>query len=325
MRTGVNPEKFKNNKIHYYQHRVIVPVYIPNLEEEFYKNSFEVLKTCLNSLFCTTESKYTAITIINNNCCNEISEYLESLLRDKRIDKINKYSQNKGKVYSVLSELNSSYEEFITITDADVFFMDNWLLHTINVFNQFSNVAFVSPLPCPSNYKYLNRPLLLKEFFNIKLKRVVSDKSFQLYEEGVNPKVDYFEGKKWNWKLGQYVLVNKDKQACVGATHFAFTLNRKYLNLKDLKGPEFVFRNGDEKKYLEKFIEESLGYRLSTVDTYAYHMGNTLESWVKKYKHTSSRNYMSFVSKPLKNKLFKIDFIIIRMLFKIIGSKIYKN
>ncbi|SNR76011.1 Glycosyl transferase family 2 [Lutibacter agarilyticus] len=325
MRTGVNPEKFKENKIFYLKHRIIIPVYIPNLEEDYYKNSYKVFKCHIESLLKTIDLKTTGITIINNNCCNIISEYIEGLLKENKIQKITKYSENKGKVYTIVSEIKSSYEEYITITDADVFFMNNWLSKSIEIFNNFPNAAFVTPLPCPANYKYLNRPLLVNEIFNLKIDNIVNLSSFDLFEDGVNPKEGYFEGKTWSWKSKQYMLENKNIQACVGASHFVFTIKKSYLKTVELNGPTYVFKNGDEKIYLERFIEENGGYRLSTTETYAYHMGNSIENWVKEYKHEEEKTNIVFSEKHIKNRFRKVKFFRTRILFKLIGDKMYKN
>ena len=47
MRIGVNPEKLKNAEIKYWKHRIIIPVYIPNIYEDYYANAFQVLKKCI--------------------------------------------------------------------------------------------------------------------------------------------------------------------------------------------------------------------------------------------------------------------------------------
>lgn len=325
MRIGSNPEKAKNNKIYYYQHRVIVPVYIPTLEHKYYEKAYDVFKKCIDSLLKTIDIKQTAITIIDNNCCDVISHYISQLLLNNKIQKVTKYHKNKGKVYTILSEIKSAYEEYITVTDADVFFMNGWFLKSIDIFNHYPKAAFVSPLPSPSNYKYLNRPLLINELFNLKKDNLVTVKSFKLYEEGVMPKENFFEGKKWNWKQQQYILKKENNTSCVGATHFIFTIKKSYTNNIDLKGPVYVFKNGDERKYIEKFIEKNGGYRLSTIDTNVYHMGNSIEKWVDEYKHIDNTSANIIANKINKIKYNKFYFFVVRVVFKIIGNKIYNN
>jgi hypothetical protein len=65
MRIGTNPEKKKNKIPIDSYHRVIIPVYIPHFNG-YFKDSFNVLKLCLDSLLKTVHLK-TRITIYNNN------------------------------------------------------------------------------------------------------------------------------------------------------------------------------------------------------------------------------------------------------------------
>jgi hypothetical protein len=325
MRIGVNPEKLKKAKHNYFLHRVIIPVYIPNLEEEYYKDSFEVFKKCIYSLFKTINKNTTVISVIDNNCSSEISKFIQELLEECKIQKLIKYSENKGKVYPILSEIKASYEPYLTISDADVFFMNNWEREVFDIFHNFPKAAVVSPLPCPFLYKYLNRPLLVNEFFNIKLDLNVKPENFQLFEQGVNPKKKFFEGKKWNWKEKQYIIKHKKIKACVGATHFVATIKREYLDFNKLLGTKFVFNNGDENEYLEKFIEENGGYRLSTMDTFAYHMGNTVENWIEDYDHSNTQIMRTKnVDNNLRNKN-KFYFLTYRIVFKFLSVFFYKN
>ena len=126
MRVGINPEKKKKEKIIYKQHRIIIPVYIPDSEDDYFKNSEKVFYLSINSLLRTIDKSETNITIINNNCKKEVADYIKSLFEKKEIEKLVNYSVNYGKVYSVLQEAKAAYEPFITIADADVLFFDNW-------------------------------------------------------------------------------------------------------------------------------------------------------------------------------------------------------
>mgnify|MGYP000344694740 CR=1 FL=1 len=76
MRIGSNPAKKETKiKINSY-HRIIVPIYIPNLTDEYFKKGLEVLKICLESLLLTVHQK-TRVSIICNGCCKEVEEYIE--------------------------------------------------------------------------------------------------------------------------------------------------------------------------------------------------------------------------------------------------------
>ena len=69
MRLGNNPEKEQNILEIDSYHRVVIPVYIPNLTEPYFQDGLKILKLCLQSLLKTVHAK-TRISIINNNCCS---------------------------------------------------------------------------------------------------------------------------------------------------------------------------------------------------------------------------------------------------------------
>ncbi len=77
MRVGHNPHKDKIQDASDYWHQVIIPVYIPN-HEGYFKDSFAILKLCLQSLLSTVHTK-TYISIVNNGSCDLIVDYLNSL------------------------------------------------------------------------------------------------------------------------------------------------------------------------------------------------------------------------------------------------------
>jgi cellulose synthase/poly-beta-1,6-N-acetylglucosamine synthase-like glycosyltransferase len=155
MRIGTNPKKLNVKKLIHKPHRVIIPVYILNLEEEYFKNALEVLKLSLDSLLATTNPEQTNITIINNNSCNEVDNFLEEYFQKSAIDKYVKRTQNRGKVETILSEALGSYEDFITIADADVLYWPGWLEESMKLFTRFSP-GVVMPLPAPNHYAMYN-------------------------------------------------------------------------------------------------------------------------------------------------------------------------
>ncbi len=322
MRTGTNPEKFKNTKIKYWKHRIIVPVHIPNTSEDYYLNTFEVLKASIHSIIETVDTNQTTITIIDNHCDKDVSAYLEELLSKNIISKLARYNENRGKVYPILSEARASFEDYITIADADVFFMNHWEQNVFSVFNTYNKAVMVSPLPVPQTAFYCNKNIWVEKWFSIKKGQVVDGKSFEMFEIGVNPSQGFFEGKKWSWKEKQYYVESKNVKACLGATHFVATYKRAaFDNIPRVK-PDFVFKNGDETKYIEKYLEHHGGYRLSTIDTYAYHMGNSIEKWVEDY---TFENKESIAFKSEKIAYYKpLRYYIISAFFKII-KKFNKN
>lgn len=273
MRIGTNPKKLNVKKLIHKPHRVIIPVYIPNLEEEYFKNALEVLKLSLDSLLATTNPEQTNITIINNNSCNEVDNFLEEYFQKSAIDKYVKRTQNRGKVEPILSEALGSYEDFITIADADVLYWPGWLEESMKLFTTFSP-GVVMPLPAPNHYAMHNLYCFNRAWLLGKLNwgQVVAKEDLIQFEKsiGVAKSMERFYRK-------QYYLKKNGVKACLGAGHFVATYDRQLFDFIDRsKKVKYIFQNGLEAEYLDNLSKITGACRLSTVQPYVYHMGNTI-------------------------------------------------
>ena len=276
MRKGVNPEKYKKEELPQFLHRVIVPVYIPNLEEAYYKNQLPVFNAFLENLFLTIDLKVTAVTLIDNNCCLPIKELIKSYLDN--IDKYIVYSENKGKVLPVLEEARGVQEKFITITDADVLFYSGWEQAVFEIFNGHPKAGVVAPLPSPSLAFYENTSVFTENYLfgRIGYDKIVQDRDAELYLYGMgNSSLLNRENRPYSWKEKQYFL-KKEPKAIVGAGHFVATYKSAMFK-GEAKFPVTKFKNGLEKEFIDELCDRRGWYRLSTVNTFAFHMGNNLE------------------------------------------------
>lgn len=278
MRIGVNPEKANSRKLVYKAHRIIIPIYIPDGDHIYFKNSFLVLQECIKSILNSIDIDKTAISILNNSSKKQVLNYIQNLIQLKKIDKHVQYSENMGKVYAVLQEARSSHEEFITICDADVFFFKGWQNEVLSVFKDFKNIGVVGATPDVNLAFYCNNSLFYRNFFVIKHGKIVQEEELLLFEKGINNK-DFFISKNKNWKSKQYYLKVKDKKVVIGAAHFASTY-RSYL-FKNLPfvNPIYVFPGG-EHDFIDKPIDLLGLGRVSLTKAFAYHMGNTIPSWL---------------------------------------------
>lgn len=276
MRIGVNPEKFKKEKNDLKFHRIIIPVHIPNITEEYYKESIDVLDQCLSSLVNTINPVTTVITVINNNSTKEVGLLLNKYL--SAIDKLVKYNENKGKVYAVLNEARGAYENFITITDADVIFYQGWETAVFNIFQEFPRAGTVAPLPVPSLSFYKNSAVFFDDLIKNKIRygKLVSDLDSDLYLKGIGDRALLNRyNHSISWKEKQYFLQGSSKPV-IGCGHFVATYRKEIFKNSD-SFPLFKFKLGYEEFFLDSKAEELGLYRLSTNKTYAYHMGNKLD------------------------------------------------
>lgn len=319
MREGQNPEKSKGVRISLKKHRVIMVFYIPHdyTLNDYYEQAIEILDISLNSLINTVNLECTAITVINNNSSKD-SEVIVSK-HMKYIDKYIYYSCNKGKVNPVLNEARSAYEEFITITDADILFYPGWEIATFNLFKNFKNVGAVSPYPSPYTSFYVNKSSF---GFNYLFRRVkycsmVAEKDIDFYCKGVDlPFLYRREESEFNWKEKQYILKSNNEFAVIGSFHVVGTY-RTQIFRNEYEVPDLVFKNSYEEKFIDFMSDKSGLIKLSTLKSYIYHIGNKLDYVVKDYKDDMTLNKidLNFFNeiKPQKRKS-KIYIFINRLL-----------
>ncbi len=308
MRVGNNPQKSNVTELRHKTHRIILPFWIPNVSDDYFKEQPQVLYWCLKSLTSTINPEQTNITLINNNSCAEASEIAEDFVKQGFIDKYVVRHENRGKLEVVLAEARASFEDYITIADADFLFFPQWEDATIEVFRIFKKAGVVSCYPCPNLATYYNSAWLWD--YKIKVGKVVPDSELDLVELGLGNIVGkgVFSGlgvkRKSTWRENQYYIRNKSFIACLGATHALATFKRDIIQKLPFKKVEFVFKNGYEYNYID-FIVEQLGYyRLSTVKCNAYHMGNTLPMDMIQAFRTGQISQKEFPTYKTRNSFF---------------------
>jgi len=279
MRVGINPEKVnKEISINSY-HRVIIPVYIPNLEEDYFKDGLQILKYNIESLLATIHSK-TRVSIVNNNCCSEVTVYLEEKYAENFcIDQLLKSKINLGKVNAINAVVKSNLEKLITITDADVLFVQGWQQEVEKVFLEFPNAGMVSPVPSSIGYRgtFLNSTYFygfLKGAFHFR--EVKNPEGMLKFEQSI--------GRKMYTKnhLEKYLtLENKNKfNAVVGCGHFVATVKSDIFRNAPNYPSNFKIVGGSENTYID-IPNDKTGYlRLATTKNLAYHLGNKVEEWM---------------------------------------------
>jgi hypothetical protein len=144
MRLGTNPEKGKKIE-HAAYHKIIVPIYVPNLEG-YFKDGLKITRLCIESLIATKHSK-ALLTVVNNNSCIEVRNYLNDKFEKGEIEELVHYNRNLGKIDAVIPLARGSSEPLITITDGDVLFDQGWMQAVEEVYEVFPETGMVSPVP----------------------------------------------------------------------------------------------------------------------------------------------------------------------------------
>lgn len=277
MRIGFNPHKDQKSIPNDYFHQVIIPVYIPN-QEVYFKESLEILKLCLNSLFLTSHSK-TYFSVINNGSCNEVKNYLEQLFQEKKIHEII-HTSSIGKLNAILKGIVGHNFPLITITDSDVLFLNQWQTQTYTVFEEFPKAGAVSTTPNSKMVKHFTSSVFLDTFFSRKIQfsQVENPKAMQSFAESIGNHNFFNE-----INLKKYLTVSSSNgiKAVVGAGHFVATYKGELFSTLQHKHSEYNLGGNSEIAILDKPVLENGFWRLSTTNNYTYHLGNTIENWME--------------------------------------------
>lgn len=275
MREGINPNKNSLLEKNQFFHQVIIPVYIPN-EEGYFKDSFTIFQYSLTSLFKTIHSE-TYISIINNGSSDKVKDYLESLLETKLINEL-VHTENIGKVNAVLKGLVGHSFPIVTISDADVMFLNDWQEKTYEVFESFPKAGVVGLTPMLNLSYYLTSNLIFENFFSNKIKfsKILNYEGMLNFYKSIGREKEFIAT---NDKRS-LVIKSMDCTACIGSGHYVATYKgevfdyvKKFSNYK---------LGGDIEFQIDELAFKKGFWRLNTHDNFAFHLGNAKEDWMEK-------------------------------------------
>lgn len=288
MRIGYNP--LKDTKIdHSYYHRVIIPIFIPNLQEKYFINGLEVTKLCLESLIKTIHSK-TCITVINNGSCKEVTEYLQDLFVQQKVHQLIHHKNNIGKIDAIIPIAKTSEESLITITDGDVLFKTGWIQAVESIFVNFPEAGMVSPVPHGTTYYNHTINTLFDGFFKglLKFQSLCNPDDMLLFAESIGKKDSMY--KKSIRLKTQLTVKRKDQSAVIGCGHFVSTLRKEVFTNSPNDWSRWAYASEADKNYIDIPNEKAKLWRLATIDNLAYHIGNTPTAWMKELFETIGQN-----------------------------------
>lgn len=319
MRVGFNPHKDVLIEKTDFLFHVIIPVYIPN-QTDYFKDSLEILKLCINSLFSTISAK-TFITIVNNGSCNEVKSYLNNLYDKNLINEVIQ-TENIGKLNSIIKGLSGHSIPLVTISDADVMFLPNWQNETLKIYNTISNVGVVGLVPQFNLYKSFCENFIFSNLLNPNL-------SFQ---NVVNPDalIKFYDSIGWDRNYNkaylEYILSYQENntKVVVGSGHVVATFRRELFSQIKTYIP---FKLGG---ISERYFDELPIYfglkRFTTFDNYAFHMGNTLEDWMYNENKNSTIISSSVESiQAITTKYSRLRYIKSRVLNRVLISKSFQK
>ncbi|WP_438963023.1 hypothetical protein [Nonlabens sp.] len=319
-RSDTHDKKYESDKN---QHRVIIPLYIPH-EEDYYKDAFKIFNACVSSLKKTT-SNSTPVSVIANGCSSTIHEKLVSLQNEGLIDELLLETEQLGKVNSLRRVIGASDEPYLTITDGDVMFLNNWEKEVSQVFKDFPRATAVAPVPVFKTFNQFTSNIWLENLWNGKVKFETPGDPAALEKFANSIGWSYLNEQQKNTIL---TLTKGDVKAIVGCSHFCTTYKRDVLLFAPQEPSQFLLSGNSEAIYLDIPTIKNDGYRLSCYKNYAYHLGNIWESWMDKELSNLDLNETSTCSFPVYKKLKKrpLRYLLkFQLLKKLLFKKRYYN
>ncbi|RRO22854.1 glycosyltransferase [Flavobacteriaceae bacterium 14752] len=304
MRKGTNPAKNIDNKVKTDDfHQVIVPVYLPNLEG-YYKEGLDILKLCLESIVLTSHNK-TYISVVNNGSCVEVKAYLNELLQVGKIHEVI-HTTAIGKINAIAKGLAGHNFDLVTITDADVLFINGWQKAVYEIYETFPRAGMVGTTPQPMLFKTYNEKIFFDNFFNPNFKfynvnQELKEDIKKMYSTtiGLNHPKSKYHFKKI------LAISKKNLKSVVGNGHFTATYKSELLKyLKNLTAKEKMGGSGLNVSLDEPSVKHG-HWRLCTFKNYTYHMGNIKESWMDKKINLIKTQSKSFDLKQPQFKAYK--------------------
>ncbi|PIA78010.1 hypothetical protein BFR04_07195 [Gaetbulibacter sp. 4G1] len=319
MRKGENLSKDQILVDSSINHRIIIPLYIPS-ETGYYEEAFSIFKMSLISLAKTTMYK-NSVTVIADGCCDDVNDKLLSLYKSSQINELIIERTNIGKVNAILKALRTVTEPFVTITDADILFLNDWDKEVFNVFKVFKKAAVVSPIPVFRKQFSFTVNIWVDYLFSKKLKfrPVKNPEALERFAQSIG----------WNTLEHRFkdvimTLKENDTTVVISAVHCVATYKTDYLKTIPKENSKYKLGGDSEGLYLDAPPFNLDGYRLSTYNNYAYHIGNKKESWLdlafKSIEDTfiKSEIPMIFSKKPRKKSL---KYFSEKILLKLIKNK----
>lgn len=317
MRVGNNPAKNGSKLEEVGFHRVIIPVYIPNLDEGYFKDGLEILKFCLESLLSSTNDSL-RLSVFNNGSCESVGNYLKALFSlEERFDQLLHSKVNVGKVNAINAVVKSTKSVLYTISDADVMFLQGWQQNVEEIFYHFPEAGMVSPVPSSKAFSNHTSSTLYYSLFKGKLsfEKVRDPEALRMFEHSIGTSLY----KDCHYDKYFVVSNRSGKKAVLGCGHFVATLKKEVFHYSPNKPSEIKISGGSEAAYIDIPNDEGGFLRLATLGNFAYHLGNVVEPWMKE-KHTQNMGKsVKYASENLvrANRISSIGKMIAKILSKL--------
>ncbi len=299
MRTGQNPSKSGIPAYSPKQLGVALLVYIPFLAG-YFKNSLEILKLQITSLYKYTDQEFDLL-VFDNGSCAEVIEVLNDLQKDNYIEWLILSNHNLGKVGAWNWIFGSMPNKLICYADSDVLFRRGWLETSLKILKAFPKAGMISAQP--TFHDVLEGEgkahLTLDGDGGYRIEDHIP--RFDIVEEyclGIGADGE-LAAQFHNMTLQKITNESENVSAVIGATHMQFLIPRGVSRqITPLPASRGLYRA--ETIALDRKVDE-LGYlHLSTLENHVMHMGNTINEHLLEEVQDLDRDSISI---PTSDKL----------------------
>ena len=138
----MNPGRGKRSDYEPARVTIVVLSYVPN-EVGYFKDRFDVMRVCIQSILKNTKKPYD-LMVFDNGSCDKVVSFLKKQYELGNIEFLILSRKNIGKMSALQFMLKAAPGEIIAYCDDDVFFLPGWLDRHIQVLETYPDVGVVS-------------------------------------------------------------------------------------------------------------------------------------------------------------------------------------
>ncbi len=274
MRVGVNPAKALKEAPKPAPITVVIVTYIPYLRG-YYRESLDVLRVCLDSLWRHTSERPFEVMVFDNASGPETRQFLLEAHREGRIQYLLLSEKNLGVVGAWNIAFQAAPGEIIAYADSDVYFHPGWLEASLDLLETFPRVGMVTARPflnAPERWTATRAWAESHPEVDIEWGFYLTWEAFYAFETGLGQPEEAIREAFQTRKMLK--MRYRGKEAIAGAGHWQFVAYKRVL--QDVLPLSYTRPMGSDVARLDETLNAKGYLRLMTTEVYVDHMGNRL-------------------------------------------------